>query len=337
MLFVLFGLGMTLALTQILGGGDSEPEETAEDNGFEQVEEGVYEGGDGDDRLLISDLDEGGVERVSGGAGNDLIDLFPEGADPHSDAAFEGQPGDNVFGGDGDDTIRGNFWETVDAGAGDDLLVLAQVSADGVLVYGGEGDDTIDALNMENETIYGGAGEDAITITGPSYGGTGYVAVAYGGDGDDNLTVVSDTKFNDKGLVQDGHPPVLAGDAGADTFTVKIVPGLQESELDPLSLDPNRPVDVDTTNAAQIRDFEPGVDKLILDVQGQSGAITLEHIRMEEIATAFHNARTAITIRYDVADGPEREQVIYLNATGMTWDDITLEGASRDVLVPLTA
>lgn len=348
MLFLLLGLGMTLALTQILGGGEGEEEETVEDNGFERVDEGVYEGGDGDDRLLFSDLDDEdplNLESVSGGAGNDLIDLVHEGKELSFYGTAEyGSVDDidprgilNVSLGDGDDTLRSFVWESVDAGPGDDLLELGQYSSNGVLVYGGDGDDTIDALNMENETIYGGAGDDEISITGPSYGGAGYVAVAYGGEGDDHLTVVTDTKFNDKGLFADGHPPVLEGGAGADMFTVQIVPGLQESELDPNFFDGDRPVDVDSTTAAWVRHFEPGIDKLILDVEAQAGAITLDHIRMEEVGEGWFAGQTAITLRYDVADGIDREQVIYVKATGLTWDDITLEGATRDVLVPLAA
>jgi len=84
---------------------------------------------------------------IYGDAGNDAIDA--------------GNLGDTVYGGDGDDVIRG--WEGADLlygdSGGDNITGGDQVDT----MYGGDGNDVFHSDDNWTETIWGGAGTDTAT------------------------------------------------------------------------------------------------------------------------------------------------------------------------------
>ena len=119
------------------------------------------------------------AERISGGAGNDVL--------------VGGGGYDEVYGEDGDDVLLGGqLFDTVDGGPGRDRVRGGEDEDD---VYGGPGRDA----------IFGDAGNDDLT---PGTGG----GPAHGGAGNDELigSPVADTLHGDEGN------DVLAGDRGND-------------------------------------------------------------------------------------------------------------------------
>jgi Ca2+-binding RTX toxin-like protein len=112
-----------------------------------------------------------------GGAGTDTLLMTPV-----SDALFLTDTSGNT---------QVTSVERIQAGAGDDLVILssASVAIAGVSIDGGDGNDVLWG-NSGDDTINGGAGNDQID-GGPGNdtinGGTGD-DIIYGGDGNDNLT-----------------------------------------------------------------------------------------------------------------------------------------------------
>src|SRR5207253_3169073 len=102
---------------------------------------------------------------------------------------YGGGGNDLVYGGDGDDDIRGvGYYGALYSGS--DQL------------YGDAGADTIYAGS--NSTVYGGDDNDTINLSGAN-------SKVYGGAGDDNLNGIS----GDGGLAD-----TFYGDAGVDTFSI---------------------------------------------------------------------------------------------------------------------
>lgn len=193
------------------------------DGGFDYLD-----GGEGDDRL------EGGADddTLAGGLGNDTI-LGGDGADLIADRAmgtFDAVGLDQVFGGEGDDTIQvaGNISGgggddriqfgyqgsevseiTVTGGAGDDSLrgVFGLATGITAIVDGGEGDDTLTGT-LSTDRLIGGPGDDRIwPVSGDD--------TVEAGAGDDLViaSLGSNLIFG-----QAGNDTVFAGSFGGDTI-----------------------------------------------------------------------------------------------------------------------
>ncbi len=175
---------------------------------------GELYGGGGDD-ILIGNIVSGedgddvifGNALAMGGAGNDRITMFSNGADDAEDST-----GGLAFGGDGDDIIIGEVRINADGGDGNDAITLRA----GGFAAGGLGNDTLTAF--DDATVEGGAGDDDILLLagGNVDGGDGkdditatFYSTVAGGKGDDLV------RMNSGGIYQfgkgDGMDRVLMG------------------------------------------------------------------------------------------------------------------------------
>ena len=179
----------------------------ADDNPTDDLDS--VDGGAGNDIIFTGD----DADTILGGSGSDTIDggvdadVISGGDD--NDYIVGGEGADDISGDDGDDTIYGgldpsfpdslnivdaldavqnNGTDTIDGGAGNDLI-FGQDDDD--LIDGGTGNDTIDG-GIDEDTIFGGTGADSII----------------GGQGDDLIDAGFDTDAD-----------VLRGNEDADTFT----------------------------------------------------------------------------------------------------------------------
>ncbi|MCC7321293.1 MAG: Hint domain-containing protein [Rubellimicrobium sp.] len=112
-----------------------------------------------------------GNDSVIGSAGNDTV-----GAGAGDDTILGGLGDDSLAGGDGNDTILFGIGDTIDGGAGDDLLNLVDSGETGpgnVTVAGGAGYDTLDLGKLADLSTL------VITADGPS-GKTGTVTLKDG-------------------------------------------------------------------------------------------------------------------------------------------------------------
>ena len=138
-------------------------------------------GGAGDDQLV------GGVgdDRLEGGAGDDTLD----GGDG-DDILLGGAGADELNGGAGNDSISADAGDTVDAGTGDDIIVVSGETGDWTTVDAGEGNDEI--INTSSGRISGGvsmgAGNDKLGSSGVIAAGSDGVAIDMGA-GDDVVTL----------------------------------------------------------------------------------------------------------------------------------------------------
>ncbi|ARQ03100.1 hypothetical protein CAK95_21020 [Pseudorhodoplanes sinuspersici] len=148
---VYFYTGTTVQGTVLLGTGDDLLLSTAS-GGF------VIDAGDGNDQIYL-DSNYSGNDVLAGGAGNDTIysgagnDQIEGG---EGDDTLNGENGDDlIIGGAGNDTIRGGngndtivagAGDTVEGGAGDDVIELATDAGTPASIDGGQGDDMIKLL-----------------------------------------------------------------------------------------------------------------------------------------------------------------------------------------------
>lgn len=166
-----------------------------------------------------------GDDQIEGGAGHDSLQ-GDAGAD-----TLHGEEGDDLLlGGTGDDDLYGHDGaDTLDGGTGADSLTggMGDDSLDG-----GEGDDALHGYHG-HDTLDGGAGEDALfggwgddVISGGEDDETDYLN---GGDGDDQITA--------------GAGDIVTGGDGDDTVWL----------------------DGDAGGPAEITDFTPGEDNLLIE------------------------------------------------------------------------
>jgi hypothetical protein len=165
------------------------------------------------------------TERVDAGDGNDLL--------------VGGPAAERLFGGGGDDELRG--------GDGNDLLD-GDLGAD--RIYGGGGDDTLRDSSATNDLLDGGAGRDEIVADGPCFsigcdpGGNDTIHAVDGtedvisclGGADSAFVDPSDQLLPDRGGcetigVQGGGSPVLSG-------APSVLPG--PPPVDPVASAPSR-------------------------------------------------------------------------------------------------
>jgi hypothetical protein len=272
------------------------------------------------------------TQSVTGGTGDDAIVLTgPDGAlsgagSPltFSNATIEGGTGNDtitasadsslVSGDEGDDQITigaaGN--STIIGGAGDDEITGLLEASSTAFIDGGEGNDTIDATQMDNVNVVGGAGDDTILLSGMNDEGAGYAITADGGAGMDRIqfdgSAVTDPDLFGAISVQGG--------ADVDTFALNINEGLDLgaalSDDDPASLD-----------VITLSDFEPGIDRIEIELARLDSDYAVAAARMEEDSEA---GTTEVIVSYESDTDTNRELVVTLNATGVAWTDITFLG-----------
>lgn len=262
-------------------------------------------GGDGDDSFRLSNL-ERSVAMVSGsvdgGAGADFIEVLGFLTD--------------VAGGAGNDTISAQLnGGSVNGNAGDDQIRVVAGNSDAVLVNGGEGNDTINGTGSQNIVMTGGAGDDLIVSDGVAQGGTGYALVSEGGAGNDTLAHSVDvfpfTEFD--------SPAILRGGEGTDRFIITLT--TSTGFYEPAPDDP----EVFITAAGVLDDFDADTDSLDIDLGMIDSFYTDVSATMVEDT---ESGSTEIILSLSGETLPDQDVVIRVNATGLTWDDMTFLGAT---------
>jgi len=331
LLFLLgFGLlGAGLAMT-----GDDD-EESAPAEGF-TFDDDQAVGTENDDILTVGDFPEGvtTIPEILGQGGDDLIDLNvpPDLYDDFGDDVINanGVSG-RVDGGAGDDTITGFFsGGTIAGGAGDDSIDVASLSSDSLIVDGGEGDDFIDATDAAGGQALGGAGNDTIVAQGVGEAEGGSALFPDGGEGDDLIRFTAYSDFFPGYFVAD---QVVRGGEGADTFEILVNEGQHDSSLDD---DVYSDTSLWSVPNVEIADFEPGVDKLVIEASRHDDAYELADVRMEEVDDGNGGLSTNVILAYEHDTLNTREIVVSLNATGVSCSDIEVEYLGETYPVPTT-
>jgi Ca2+-binding RTX toxin-like protein len=106
-------------------------------------------------------------DEVYGGDGNDSID-----AGGGRDAVFGGEDndlltgggGDSLYGGEGNDELLAQGIATLFGGLGDDWLRRTAPATGPVTFTGGDGNDLIEAGDSRNDSLFGGEGDDTIAV-----------------------------------------------------------------------------------------------------------------------------------------------------------------------------
>lgn len=301
-------------------------------NAFLVMDGDSYEGTEGAD-LYVPDPEAEGFSKVDieAGNGDDILYLHRSGAEIFlSGASIDTGPGrdtveltaeaSTVDLGLGDDRLAGLFLGgTIDAGAGNDHVDIVAGPSDTVVVKGGEGDDTLDGRGSQNLVLSGGAGNDLLSSDGFVREGTGYVLRIKGDDGDDILHHdfrVFPPNVDDPGP-EDIEPVSMAGGAGADLFEVALTYGegsfADTPDLPPASL----PI-------AEIEDFEPGNDRLVVDLVDAALFYEATEAEMTEDPEA---GTTTLRVFLQGQDQlPSRVAEIVIHATGLGWDDVAFVG-----------
>ncbi|MEW5727286.1 MAG: tandem-95 repeat protein, partial [Pseudomonadota bacterium] len=182
---------------------------------YEQTDD-TFIGGDGTDTLtgtsgkdaiFLDQADGGearlqGIEVISTGDGNDVVDLTSNRFD-YGDVTVDGGSGNDViWTSKGDDVLKGGAGnDTLDGGSGDDVL---DGGAGADKLIGGAGSDTVDySDSTSGVNVYLGAGD------GHGYGGSG--GVGTGGDAQ------GDTYSGIENVVGSSHDDYVYGAAGGTT------------------------------------------------------------------------------------------------------------------------
>jgi VCBS repeat-containing protein len=190
-----------------------------------------------------------GVERIEGGAGNDVIDLTSniyaygnvtlDGGDGNdvlwassgNDVLLGGAGNDDLFGGAGQDYLEGGTGnDTLNGGRGNDLMQGSSGNdtlTDGFgnnLFYARDGNDSLKGGDG-NELFIGGSGNDSI-VTGTGTDiiafnrGDGHDAIARSTPQDNTVSLGGGIRFSDLYLSKQGNNLVLQTAANEDiTFT----------------------------------------------------------------------------------------------------------------------
>ncbi|WP_319004509.1 calcium-binding protein [Loktanella gaetbuli] len=233
------------------------------------------DGSTGDDRVFGDD----GHDTIHGGDGRDTL-----AGDAGDDHLFGGADDDTLFGGTGDDQLSGNAGtdrlsggdgaDDLSGGTGRDTLLG---EADHDILRGGDGDDTLFG-GTGNDTLSGETGDDRLwgeAGTDQLDGGAGNdtlfggadTDILQGGAGDDQLSgeTGADSLFGGAGddtlLGGDGDDwldagaglGILTGGAGADSF-------------------------VFTQGAAIVTDFDPLVDRIMIETDLWGGGISRDDL-----------------------------------------------------------
>ncbi|MFV2053759.1 calcium-binding protein [Aliiroseovarius sp. YM-037] len=260
-------LGALLAGSFVIANNNDEPDEaldyddrddedapnTAGNTNILLDDSGAVQGGPGGDLLHGDEEDDqiaghGGDDWIDGGFGDDHL------TGGEGDDELHGGRGDDRLAGDaGNDALYGhNDDDFLSGGMGDDVLV----GGDGDdWLNGGDGDDQLqgsagdDALQggLGQDSLQGGSGNDALTGVVPDADGIDLDGQDYlnGGAGNDTIAL--------------GTGDIASGGTGADTFALGDW--------------------IDVESGAQIMDFNPDEDTLVLiydDSEGDEPEVSVE-------------------------------------------------------------
>ncbi|MDA9789766.1 hypothetical protein N9B69_02110 [Amylibacter sp.] len=163
-----------------------------------------------------------------------------------------------MYGGDGDDTLQGGFdvgeLSELHGDAGNDVITDGASDA---VIFGGEGDDSIVSGHGVSD-IYGGAGDDAIT-TGID------TDVIHGDAGDDTITAI--------GTDTEGEVDEVYGGAGNDALDIRGATEAYGGEgADTFTGYFNTWVD----EAPTVMDYNAAEDQLEVDIYSHEGVQELD-------------------------------------------------------------
>jgi Ca2+-binding RTX toxin-like protein len=312
---------------------DDDPQRPSGDDSADiiYVSDGLTDDGSDDDDLFVLSTETNGAftANLSGGAGDDIFRLTNLGESAFMAGSVDGGDGDDyieatgeadISGGAGNDTITAaSFASSVEGGTGDDLLRIRAGGGDVVFVDGGAGDDTIDGTGSENVVFTGGAGDDLIVSNGLAQGGAGYNIIAEGGDGNDTLSHSVDVfPFSDFDT-----PAILRGGDGADQFFIALT--TSTGSFEPGPDDP----DVFVTPAGVLEDFVRGTDSLEIDLSMIDPFYTEVSAAMVE---DLDTGSTGIILSLSGETLPDQDVIIRVNATDLSWDDVTFVGEAPSIL-----
>ncbi len=334
-LLVLLGAAAGFVIDELFFNNDDDDENRrveGEGNAV-RVDQGLVNvGSDGADTYVFDSDATGGITAsIDAGAGDDIIDLASLFGNPGmfgSDIAggagndliaVEGSS-NTISGGEGDDTIAfEGFVSNINGDAGDDLIRVVALESDPAVVDGGAGNDTIDITGSVNIVATGGEGDDVLINEGRTIIGTGYVIGVDGGEGDDTLNHNSDI-FPIPGQDPAEAAALLTGGEGADEFNITLSNG--EGSFSASNDDP----DVYVNRAAYITDFEQGSDVLSIEIPSFLVGYAADTATLEEDATSGTTTFTIDLITAGISELPDQEVTIVVNATGLTWSDVTFTG-----------
>lgn len=326
MLFVFVGLLATAGLASLVTDSSNDEEANScdglgEDDALRPDGSGVAHGTECDDLVGFEQLLDAEIAGASVdlGAGDDLVDATPDDRMP---VELE------IDLGAGDDTIVGAFvGSDLFGGAGDDFFQVEETYGELMTLDGGEGNDTIDARTTDSVDITGGEGDDLIYSMGRPVAGTGYIINVDGGEGNDTLHVFADSDFAAGTLSQVG---AVNGGEGTDHFIVAI----DDQVSDRVDLSAPYPApwaglenEAGTgwrSNVVELADFDPAAETLELHLTSPNPDFDVASVHMEG---------EGVVVTYQSDSYPDLEMLIACDTSGLSWDQVTLVGAERSVLV----
>lgn len=212
--------------------------------------------------------------------------------------------------------------QLIRGGAGDDIL-----SNERGVLRGGPGEDVLEGINgME---VFGGQDDDVITVDarGTAFGAA--VTTVSGGAGDDEITIIESpgTSRDTNGRVE------VTGGSGADTFIIEAVDFFapdQDGDLDQLIGGGDTEV-LELLPYANINDFEPGVDELIIRIGSSTAVVDLDIQPLEQT-----NREPGVTVSFTTRGGffepPQKGSINLFGVPDLTLDDVTFIGGGSAIV-----
>ena len=154
---VLLGTGDDLLLSTAAGGFDIDAGEGNDqiymDSNFSGDD--IIAGGAGDDYIYAG----AGNDQISGGDGNDIL------SGENGDDMIDGGAGaDQIMGGNGNDRIIAGAGDTVDGGAGDDVIEVATDAGTPASIEGGADNDTVKLLGTGTGSLGATTGVENLLV-----------------------------------------------------------------------------------------------------------------------------------------------------------------------------
>ncbi len=284
------------------------------------------------------------------GLGFGVTELLDYGTDDDDDVPDPIEP---ETGNDGDDVIyldQETFFDEdgsylVEGGAGDDTIGGNVRDSDQFQLDGGAGNDVIDAAEMNNVALIGGDGDDVLYTSAHAPSGNGYGVFSNGGAGDDVLV------HNAPPQVWSANVPVLTGGEGQDRFEISFDESYEiytDDDGNQYTLWDEIPV---RSNMVIVSDFDPDQEtiQITLDIDDPQYTAATAELEVGPATRVYSDTQpggpplptdedgeeTRIIVTYQSDTGIDREMVIVVKGTGLTWDNITFAGEVQPAsLVP---
>lgn len=213
--------------------------------------------------------------------------------------------------------------ELIRGGTGDDRLS----SPIGTL-RGGPGDDILEGrVGME---VFGGADDDFIEVDarGGAFGAA--VTTVAGGSGDDEITIIESP-----GAIADVNGRVeVTGGGGKDTFII------EARDFQGVNDDPNEardPTDTSIINLlpyANINDFNPEEDKLVIQYASSSPEIEFAIEPLAAVPGREAGVSVTFTTSGNAFEPPQKGTVNLWGVTDLALDDVTFERIGGTITGP---